>query len=291
MRSFIVILAVSTLAGCINLRPLVRGYSITPSTETKSLVMDAKRRAIIGVPNPHPRNMVKMDPGEVERMTFLCAEPSPDALATISSALTLSSGSNKETLRVAFSEAAKQLGRRNATIQLLRDGLYRQCEAFLNGIVDDATYSWIANKYVNAMVVLLAIEEITPDPAEDETEGPAKGKGKQEDDNSEDTEGQPTIPDPLANKPEVKAQARHRNSGVSKEVAQAVTNMAEMFLSSDSLNYCLHMTRFYGSDTYFDNMCKGVITRTYSRVPEKAQVRQDPVPSQEDLDEIYKQGE
>lgn len=64
-----------------------------------------------------------------------------------------------------FQEAANQLGLRNATIQLLRDGLYRQCEAYMNGLIDPIYYEQIANKYVNATVTLLAIEEMTPSTA------------------------------------------------------------------------------------------------------------------------------
>ncbi len=62
-----------------------------------------------------------------------------------------------------LSEVASQIGKRNATVTLLRDGLYRQCEAYMNGLIDEVTYEQIANKYVNAMVTLLAIEELTGD--------------------------------------------------------------------------------------------------------------------------------
>ena len=80
-------------------------------------------------------------------MVFICAEPSPDALSAISSVF---SGSGSFSIfgkaegsggvAAALKEAAEELGSRNATIQLLRDGLYRQCEAYLNGMIDRKTY-------------------------------------------------------------------------------------------------------------------------------------------------------
>lgn len=253
MRSLIVILVVFTLTGCGIFRPLVRGYSVARTGGTKSLVMDAKRRAIIGIPNPNPEN--------IKRMAFLCAEPSPDALAAISTALTLSPKADKDTLTIAVTEAARQLGRRNATIQLLRDGLYRQCEAFLNGIVDAATYSWMANKYVNAMVVLLAIEEITPDPRlrQDKTKVSANGKKKQEGDSSEDSGAKPTTAGSLLKQPQVEVAATHRNGEVSEAIAKAVTGMTTEFLKSDWVSYCLHMLRFDKNDPFYGNMCKLIV--------------------------------
>ena len=143
---------------------------------------EAKERSIIIAPRTKPRNKKlkgngpnklrddKLTGEERERAFFVCAEPSPDALSTsISKALTGSFGysglgklsqAQAEIVNI-FKETAKQLGKRNATIQLLRDGLYRQCEAYMNGLIDKITYEQVANKYINAMVVLLAVEELT----------------------------------------------------------------------------------------------------------------------------------
>ena len=51
-----------------------------------------------------------------------------------------------------------QLGERLATVQLLRDGLYRACEAFANGAISDATYAMIVSKIDDTMVTMLASE-------------------------------------------------------------------------------------------------------------------------------------
>jgi hypothetical protein len=129
-----------------------------------SALIDAKQRALFVAPG----NM-GLQNEEARRKMLVCAEPSPDALSAISSSLSASFGglfpSGAEVqaaLAAALSETASQLGMRNATIQLLRDGLYRQCEAYMNGLIDADYYEQIANKYVNAMVALLAIEQVAP---------------------------------------------------------------------------------------------------------------------------------
>ena len=162
MRRILAIIAALMLTGCANSRSIYRAYKVDSDAPTTTVLIDAKQRAIISMPNPkkgtNPKN-------GANRVAFVCAEPSPDALSVISAAFAASSRSpgSEHTLAGAITETAKQLGKRNATIQLLRDGLYRQCEAYMNGLIGPIAYESIANKYVNAMVVLLAIEEITRD--------------------------------------------------------------------------------------------------------------------------------
>ena len=170
-RIFIIV-AVVMLTGCgANFTSIYRDYNVDPSKRTTTVVIDAKQRAIISTPR-------KSD--ETDRTAFVCAEPSPDALSAISASLAGGFGlarpgkEERIALSTAVQEAAKQLGTRNATIQLLRDGLYRQCEAYMNGLINDKTYDQIANKYINAMVVLLAVEQLTTQAistAQDGTEG------------------------------------------------------------------------------------------------------------------------
>lgn len=144
--------------GCgANFTSIYRTYTPDPKTGINTAIIDAKQRAIISTP-------AKTD----DRSVYLCAEPSPDALSAISSTFSSSFGFGQPNvqaqaaLAAAVQEAAAQLGIRNATIQLLRDGLYRQCEAYMNGLIKQGDYHQIANKYINAMVTLLAIEQITP---------------------------------------------------------------------------------------------------------------------------------
>ena len=176
LRRTLVVATALMLSGCsANWHSIYRAYNIDPNAGTKSVLMDAKQRAILSMPNP-AHDASQMDQNTQERQNdratraaFVCAEPSPDALSAISAAfsggfaLTRKARELKLSLANTVRETAKQLGKRNATIQLLRDGLYRQCEAYMNGLIGRFAYENIANKYINAMVVLLAIEEITPE--------------------------------------------------------------------------------------------------------------------------------
>jgi len=126
---------------------------------TKSIVIDAKERAIIST---------KIDDSEKgKRNAVVCAEPSPDALSALGQSLT-GSGAFKPTTKeaevamsYAMAESAGQLNR-SQTIQALRDGLYRACEGYMNGALTKAQYRRVINKYADATVVLHAVEQITP---------------------------------------------------------------------------------------------------------------------------------
>ena len=175
MRRILAIIAALMLTGCsANFRSIYRAYKVDSDAPTTTVLIDAKQRAIISMPNPKNDTNPKND---ANRVAFVCAEPSPDALSVVSAAFAAGSRSteSEHILAGAITETAKQLGRRNATIQLLRDGLYRQCEAYMNGLIGPIAYESIANKYVNAMVVLLAIEEITRGPGVDTGNGEEPG--------------------------------------------------------------------------------------------------------------------
>ncbi|MGD1876931.1 MAG: hypothetical protein ACFB13_05450 [Kiloniellaceae bacterium] len=161
------VILVITLTGCgANFSSIYRTYQVEkPDDQANSVVIDAKQRAILSA----PASGAFTSPQDYHRRrkVIVCAEPSPDALSAISSTFAASAGGLfpsgeqiQASLASALQETASQLGVRNATIQLLRDGLYRQCEAYMNGLIDKPYYEQIANKYANAMVTLLAIEEL-----------------------------------------------------------------------------------------------------------------------------------
>lgn len=76
-----------------------------------------------------------------------CAEPPPDAVDNISATLSaaLSGGTNNVNasaqLASAFATVAKQLFYRSQGLQLYRDGMFTLCNAYLNGAVDEVTFS------------------------------------------------------------------------------------------------------------------------------------------------------
>lgn len=99
--------------------------------------------------------------------SITCAEPSPDvakiATASFSGDLAASASSIGSvvspeiamSLAMSRSEALAQLGQRLATIQLLRDGMYRACEAYANGAIDKASYAVMLGRYDDVMITML----------------------------------------------------------------------------------------------------------------------------------------
>lgn len=123
----------------------------------ESVSLDAHQRAIV-------TTRVYHKPTNMER-TVYCAEPSPDAFASISRTITGSLGRSAadDSISADLAESlAKQasaaLSARNATIQLLRDGLYRACEGYASGALTETEYARIAKQYQNIMAALLSIE-------------------------------------------------------------------------------------------------------------------------------------
>src|SRR5262249_13077043 len=51
---------------------------------------------------------------------------------------------------------AAELGQRLATVQLVRDTLYRTCEAYANGAIDETMYAIITSRFDDLMVALFA---------------------------------------------------------------------------------------------------------------------------------------
>lgn len=105
-----------------------------------------------------------------------CAEPSPDVAKAIQAAF--SSGVSVDvsgqpantpaemqaklanTVAVSRSEALAQLTERLPTIQLLRDGLFRACEAYSNGALSPISYALVLSRYGDTMVTMLGSEMI-----------------------------------------------------------------------------------------------------------------------------------
>jgi hypothetical protein len=106
----------------------------------------------------------------------VCAEPSPDVAKAISQAISenaeatlqglkalggAGSVNAKQSLSLQQNSAIAELGRRLATTQLLRDGVYRLCEAYANGAISTYEYALVLSRYGDTMVTLLAIEAVS----------------------------------------------------------------------------------------------------------------------------------
>ncbi len=100
--------------------------------------------------------------GHIIPTRILCAEPSPDVAkvmeAALSSNIGLSipgQGAGSAAASIATAEALAQLGERLATIQLLRDGLYRACEAYANGALTETGYIVMLSRFDDSMVTMM----------------------------------------------------------------------------------------------------------------------------------------
>lgn len=112
--------------------------------------------------------------GTVRPSQIVCQEPSPDVLEAVQRASSISlpvsvSGAGPEVMSerniqaaLAFSRAqtnaVAQMTERLATIQLLRDGLFRACEAYQMGAVGPITYAMMLSRFGSIMVTLLGSE-------------------------------------------------------------------------------------------------------------------------------------
>jgi hypothetical protein len=145
------------LGGCSLTSTIHKRFSIDEAPPN-SLSLDAKQRLFL----------VTDKGGQYgANRRVVCAEPSPDAIMAIAASGELEAAmADKGSAKIAASlaEAIGELGDRTPTIQLLRDALYRACEAYLNGIFGKNDYRQILHAYNEFVVTLLAIEGFTQRP-------------------------------------------------------------------------------------------------------------------------------
>lgn len=152
-----------TLAAC---SALVPGCSVDRFGTGRVMRTAADERVVMAMPLG-----VGSEHGQVNPTQITCSEPSPDVQKILSKTTELASqleaaATNPQTqlqgdvnatlaLSTARAEAVTQLTQRLATIQLLRDGLYRACEAYANGAISDTAYALVLSRYGDVMVTML----------------------------------------------------------------------------------------------------------------------------------------
>ncbi len=138
--------------------------------DNQSLSLDAKQRVVL----------VTERGGKTRDRKIVCAEPSPDAISASAASAAGSGALSFPTLLPAAaaadqkqgttsggggfsggsSESVASIAMRSQTIQLLRDGLYRACEAYMNGAIDQHQYNIITLNINKTMITLLAVDGI-----------------------------------------------------------------------------------------------------------------------------------
>jgi hypothetical protein len=157
-KRFAPMMGVILLAGCAHDQYTVGGSTV--------LVQPAENRALTSTPV-----LAGSIPGRVMPREVVCSEPSPDIARLVGEsskiegnlAANIAAGITPEVALAyahARSEAIANLGKRLATIQLLRDGTFRACEAYRNGAISDTIYALIVAHTERAMVALLSSELI-----------------------------------------------------------------------------------------------------------------------------------
>ena len=148
LRFILLILVAGMLAaGCTG--TIFKSFSIDDES-AKSISMDARQRLVIVT-----------DKGGPDRdRRVVCAEPSPDAFMALaaSAGANVSIGGKEAGGYGSMAEAAGALGIRTQTIQLMRDTLYRSCEAYMNGLIEQSDYRKILAAFDELLITLVALE-------------------------------------------------------------------------------------------------------------------------------------
>lgn len=140
-------LAFVVLGGCANIHTLDR-HTATPMEKGKgrAIHLDAQQRLVVFT---------------AERY---CAEPSPDALAAYAAAIGVSASKvPKDSVAIssALNNVAGSIGLRTQSITLMRDTLYRNCEAGINGYLSNEQVAVLLARSQDLTAVILAIEQLT----------------------------------------------------------------------------------------------------------------------------------
>lgn len=136
------------LAGC---GATYKEFTIDGVTPT-SLSLDARQRVILVTDKGGPTGARRV----------VCAEPSPDVFAALVASGQISFGvkgiADAGAASTRLAETVATIARRTATTQLLRDGLYRACEAYMNGVIGQGEYRQIIMAYDEILITLVALE-------------------------------------------------------------------------------------------------------------------------------------
>lgn len=119
-------------------------------TPPSGLVLDASKRVVL-VTDKSPHKTT-------EKRHVVCAEPSPDTFALFAASGGLNLGPKDPNFNAYLARSMASIAHRTATTQLLRDGLYRACEAHMNGVIDHEEYRSIVMSYDEILITLVALE-------------------------------------------------------------------------------------------------------------------------------------
>lgn len=171
-KNLLKFLLISTifLSGCSANHYSIHRSDHLDSDESVVIAVDAKQRFLLSNVIPKTGEATLGTPMTPEKFRRYCAEPSPDVFSVLSQAAS-GSGSFGQTadpksiniaLQAAFSssETGATISR-TQTINMLKEMMYRTCERYLNGQINDFEYPIIAARDQRIMTSILAIEQLT----------------------------------------------------------------------------------------------------------------------------------
>lgn len=164
---YLSLLGLVLLNGCANLNSIYRPLDL--GGQISAVAVDVKQRAIIT--GTATRTVISKN-GEKTTTTFpvVCAEPSPDALSAYASSGGLTNvfksaaqkgAEDQAQLALSMAESSAFVGLRTQSIQLLRDGLFADCLAYMNKGIDEAEFFELRRRNQSITLGLLAIEQLT----------------------------------------------------------------------------------------------------------------------------------
>jgi hypothetical protein len=139
------------------------------SDSSTVIAVDAKQRFLLSNITESTSGNQSI-PKKTEIRRRFCLEPSPDVFSVLSQSFS-GSGSFGQTadpksiniaLKAAFSssESGATISR-TQTVNMLKEMMYRTCESYLNGQIDELEYPTIAARDQRIMTSILAIEQLT----------------------------------------------------------------------------------------------------------------------------------
>ena len=151
LRIPLLLLIAVTLSGCAALTSVWWSTDLPAKGDSgsRAVHLDAKQRLALAKGGDVPA---------------VCAEPSPDALSAFASAIGLGivlPNQASASLAQALQETSASIGLRTQSITLMRDSMYRLCEAYFNRAINQPQMVSLLARSQDLTVTVLAIEQLT----------------------------------------------------------------------------------------------------------------------------------
>ncbi|MDG2784137.1 hypothetical protein P7M26_24360 [Vibrio parahaemolyticus] len=158
-KKFILLLLIGASVGCQN----ANWSSISRETKLPAASTNRNASTVIG-----EGKAIHLDAQQrlviINGLQEYCAEPSPDAISAFVSSVAASANVEKK-VNVAMAaltgNSVSSIGLRTQSITMMRDSLYRMCEAYANGNLGKHQVANLIARSQNMAMVFLAIEQLT----------------------------------------------------------------------------------------------------------------------------------